>query len=145
MNETLGVLVAVVLLGGCASMSCKPVEETDFDRLAGDGCTRDGNRFAVTAKVSSATSENIVLWNGFGIYRTVSVRLTEQNLRRKARGWFGKNRYELSCQRLNELRERSIPITVALRSGPHGASGRPFQPFRERPARRTRVLSGVAR
>lgn len=113
--KTYGMLVAIALLSSCASTSYRPVQETDFDRWASAGCTRSGDRFAVTAKVSSATRENIVLWNGFDNSRTVSVQLPEQGARSRVRGWFGKNRYELSYERLNELRESSTPITVSLR------------------------------
>ncbi len=113
--KTIGTLVGIALLSGCASTSYKPVQETDFDRLASEGCTRSDDRFAVTAKVNSATRENIVLWDGFDNSRTVSVQLPKQGAGNKVRGWFGKNRYELSYERLNELRQSGTPITVSLR------------------------------
>lgn len=113
--KTLGILIAITLLGGCASTSYRPVQETDFDRWASQGCTRSGERFAVTAQVNSATRENIVLWNGFDSSRTVSVQLPKQGARSTMRGWFGKNRYELSFERLNELRISATPITLSLR------------------------------
>jgi len=113
--KTLATLVGIALLGGCASTSYKPVQESSFDRLASEGCTRSGDRFAVTAKVNSATRENIVLWDGFDNSRTVSVQLPKQGAGTRVRGWFGKNRYELSFDRLNQLRADGTPITLALR------------------------------
>ena len=85
--KTLGILTAITLLGGCASTSYRPVQETDFDRWASQGCTRSGEQFAVTAHVNSATRENIVLWNGFDNSRTVSVQLPKQGARSTMRGW----------------------------------------------------------
>jgi hypothetical protein len=113
--KTLGILVGIALLGGCASTSYRPVQETGFDRLASEGCRSSGDRFAVTARVNSATRENIVLWDGFDNSRTVSVQLPRQGAGTRIRGWFGKNRYELSFERLNELRANQTPITVSLR------------------------------
>lgn len=113
--KTIGILVGIALLSGCASTSYQPVQETDFDRLASEGCRSAGDRFAVTAKVNSATRENIVLWDGFDNSRTVSVQLPKQGAGNKVRGWFGKNRYELSFERLNQLRANGTPITLALR------------------------------
>lgn len=113
--KTLGIVAAIALLSGCGTTSYKPVQETDFDRLASEGCTRSENRFSVTAMVNSATRENIVLWDGSDNSRTVSVQLPKQDAGTRVRGWFGKNRYEMSYERLNELRDRGTPITLALR------------------------------
>jgi hypothetical protein len=112
--KILGTLAGIALLGGCGTTSYKPAYETGFDRLASEGCTRSEKRFSVTAQVNSATRENIVLWDGSDNSRTVAVQLPKQGAGTKVRGWFGKNRYEVSYDRLNELRESGTPITLSL-------------------------------
>lgn len=113
--KTLTLVLAGAVLAACSSASYRPVQDTDFDRLTREGCTRSNDRFSVTAKVSSASRETIVLWDGFDSSRTVAVRLPRQGVATRIRGWFGKNRYELSFERLEQLRSNQTPVTLAMR------------------------------
>ncbi len=105
----------VVLASGCSSVSYRPVTESSFDRLVNEGCTRKGDRFAVTAQVNSASRETIVLWDGYDGSRTVAVRLPEQGVGSRMRDVIGKSRYELGFERLNELRISGAPVVFTMR------------------------------
>lgn len=106
---------AAALATGCGSTTYRPVEETDFNRLANEGCTRDDDRFAVTAQINSVSRETIVLWDGYNGSRTVAVRLPKQGLGSRLQDKFGESRYELAFDRLTELRDRRAPVTVTMR------------------------------
>jgi hypothetical protein len=107
-------IVAAALVTGCGSMTYRPVEETSFDRLASEGCKRKGDRFAVTAQVSSATRETIVLWDGTDVSRTIPVRLPKQGLGSRIGDKVGTSRYDVAFEQLNELRTSGKPVTVTM-------------------------------
>lgn len=104
-----------VLTTGCGSMTYRPVQETDFDRLVSDGCTREGDRFAATAQINSASRETIVLWNGIDGARTVAVRLPQQGLGSRLQDKVGKSRYESAFAQLDALRASGAPVTFTMR------------------------------
>jgi hypothetical protein len=110
------VLVATsALAAGCSSVSYRPVQEVDFAQLSSEGCRRAGDRFSATAHVNSATREAIVLWDGVDGVRTVVVTLPAAGVGSRVKGVFGKNRYELGHERLNELRASATPATFTMR------------------------------
>jgi hypothetical protein len=119
--KILVLLLAAAALG-CSSMSYRPVQETNFDRLVKEGCTRKGDRFAVNAQVNSASRETIVLWDGYDGSRTIAVRLPSEGVGSRMRGVFGKSRYELGLERLNELRIAGAPVDVTMRCERAGAA-----------------------
>lgn len=100
---------------GCASVSYRPVQEIDFHTLSSQGCQRGGDRFSVTALINSATREAIVLWDGRNNADSVAITLPPPGMGSKISGMFGKNRYELGYERLNQLRESGTPVTFSLR------------------------------
>jgi hypothetical protein len=107
-------LVVAVLAFGC-STSYRPVQEASFDRLIDEGCKRKSDRFSLTAQVNSASRDTIVLWDGRDGSRTLAIRLPDQGIGSRTKGVFGKSRYELGVERLEELRARGIPVTFAMR------------------------------
>lgn len=109
------ILIVVLMTAACGTTSYKPVQEIEFERFAKEGCQRSGDRFAVTAHINSAYRETIVLWNGRDSEQTVAVTLPPESVASKARGIFGSSRYELSVDRLQDLRGRRTPVTVNLR------------------------------
>lgn len=114
--KTVFLLFAVAALAtGCGTTTYRPVEETDFIRLANDGCTRKGDRFAATAQINSVSRETIVLWDGYDGSRTVAVRLPKQGFGSRLQDKVGKSRYEVAFDQLNELRARRTPVTVTMR------------------------------
>jgi hypothetical protein len=113
--KTVCVIAAAAMLSACSSVAYRPVQETAFDQLVDRGCVRAGDRFSVTAQVNSATRETIVLWDGVDGARTAAVTLPAQGVGSKLRGVFGKSRYQLGYERLNELRASNTPVTVTMR------------------------------
>jgi hypothetical protein len=114
--KTLLFLSAIaVVTTGCGSMTYRPVQETDFDRLASEGCTRAGDRFATTARINSASRETIVLWNGIDGTRTVAVRLPKQGFGSRMQDKVGQSRYDLAFEQLNTLRTTGAPVTFTMR------------------------------
>lgn len=109
------IVVVVLLTAACGTTSYKPVQEIEFERLAREGCQRSGDRFSVTAQINAAYRETIVLWNGRDPDQTVAVTLPPESVASKTRGIFGSSRYELSVDRLQDLRGRRTPVTVTMR------------------------------
>ena len=117
------VLATTLLAAACGGgVSYRPVAEVDFDRLLDKGCTRADDRFAVTAQINAAYRETIVLWDGRDGSRTVAVTLPEEGLGSKMRGVIGDSRYDLSLERLTQLRDRGTPVTINLRCERAGAA-----------------------
>ncbi len=106
---------AAALATGCGTTTYRPVQETDFNRLANEGCARKGDRFAVTAQISSVSRETIVLWEGYDGSRTVAVRLPKQGFGSRLQDKVGKSRYDVAFEQLNELRARGTPVTFTMR------------------------------
>jgi hypothetical protein len=108
-------LIVAALALGCSGMSYRPVQEASFDRLIDDGCKSKSDRFSLTAQVNSASRDTVVLWDGRDGSRTLAIRLPDQGIGSRTRGVFGKNRYELGVERLDELRASGTPVTFAMR------------------------------
>jgi len=103
-----------VASAGCSSVSYRPVQETEFDRLVNEGCSRKDERFAVTAQINSASRETVVLWDGYDGSRTVAIRLPKQGMGSRMRDVVGKSRYELGFERLNQLRVSASPVLFSM-------------------------------
>lgn len=113
--KTFCLFLVVAMITGCGSMTYRPVQEADFRNLVSDGCTRKGDRFAVTAQINSASRETIVLWDGHDGSRTIAVRLPEQGFGSRMQDRLGKSRYSLASEKLDELRASGKPVTVTMR------------------------------
>ena len=127
MKHLFGSALVVLALAGCSGVSYRPVQETSFEQVADRGCTRKDEQFSVTAQVNAAYRETIVLWNGRDPDRTLAVSLPGEGVGSKLRGVFGDSRYDLSVERLEQLRARNTPITINLRCERKGAT-----PFADR-------------
>jgi len=104
---------ALAMLAGCSSMDYKPVQERSFAQLVSGGCTSDGEQLMVTGQVSKAYQNTVVLWDGIDPQATVAVTVP-RSINQRVRGWFGKNRQEVSERTLNDLAARGVPVTVGL-------------------------------
>ncbi len=110
------------ILIGCAAMlaatsafAYKPATEQEFSQVASEGCkNRDGD-FVVRGMVSSASENTLVLSDPTSSSSTISVTLPGRGPLARAKGWFGRNKYEASEQRLNELRESRTAVVVTLK------------------------------
>jgi hypothetical protein len=112
-------LTVAMLALGCG-MSYRPVQEASFEQLLEQGCRSKSDRFSLTAQVNSASRDTVVLWDGRDGSRTLAIRLPAQGVGSRTRGVFGKNRYELGVERLEELSERGTPVTFAMRCSGEG-------------------------
>ena len=115
MKTFLLISAAAVVSTGCGSMTYRPVQETNFDRLVSEGCTREGDRFAATAQINSASRETIVLGNGIDGARTVAVRLPKQGFGSRMQDKVGQSRYDVAFEQLNALRASGAPVTFTMR------------------------------
>lgn len=109
------VLLLIAFVVGCGGTSYRPVQEAPLDRVISDACKRKGDRFSVDAQINSASRETVVLWDGHDGSRTIAVRLPAQGVGSKLRGVFGKSRYELALERLNELRAARAQVLFTMR------------------------------
>jgi len=117
------VIATALLATACGGgVSYRPVVEMDLDRLLDKGCTDAADRFSVSAYINAAYRETIVLWDGRDGSRTVAVTLPEEGLGSKMRGVIGDSRYDLSLERLTQLRDSRTPVTANLRCDRAGAA-----------------------
>ncbi|HUG98472.1 MAG TPA: hypothetical protein VMQ83_04810 [Gammaproteobacteria bacterium] len=111
----LSLLLIAAFVVGCGGPSYRPVQEAPLERVISDACKRKGDRFSVDAQINSASRETVVLWDGYDGSRTIAVRLPSQGMGSKLRGVFGKSRYELALDRLNELRASGATVSFTMR------------------------------
>jgi hypothetical protein len=107
------ITAALVMLTGCSSIDYKPVQERSFAQLMTGGCREDGEQLMVTGQVSKAYQNTVVLWDGIDPQATVAVTLP-RGVTQRVRGWFGKNKQEVSERTLNDLAARGVPVTVGM-------------------------------
>jgi hypothetical protein len=109
------ILFMSTLFAASAALAYKPAVEQEFSEIAAGGCrNRDGD-FIVRGMVSSANEETLVLSDPDSPRSTISVTLPGRGPLARAKGVFGKNKYEASDQRLNQLRETRTPVVVTLK------------------------------
>jgi hypothetical protein len=100
----------------CAAASALLRARTEATRRA-RACSEApwGDRFSVDAQINSASRETVVLWDGYDGSRTIAVRLPAQGMASRLGGVFGKSRYELALERLNELRRGGATVSFTMR------------------------------
>lgn len=111
-------LPAMLLLGACASTrNYQPVAPATFDELSANGCAVVDSRFNITAHVSSAFKETVVVWDGTDATRTVALRLPKQGAMSRLRGAVGESVYDVNLQVLRGLAQSGQSATFALECG----------------------------
>jgi hypothetical protein len=104
----------MALLATSIAFAYKPAVEQAFSQIASEGCkNRDGD-FIITGLVSSANENTVVLSDPLPPTSVISLTLPGRGPLARARGWFGKSKYEASDERLNALRASSTPVVVTL-------------------------------
>lgn len=111
----LSLVVTSFALAGCGGISYKPVSETDFNHLVTEGCSAKDVRLNVTALISAAYMETLVLADPSDTTRTVAVLMPKEGLWSKTRGVIGKSRYEVGLETLRRLKDSGSPVEVSLR------------------------------
>src|SRR5688572_3882534 len=111
----LPVLLFAMSVTGCAAFSYEPAGEQEFQQIASGGCrNRDGD-FIIRGLVSNADQETVVLFDPDDSRSTLSLSLPGRGPLQRAKGVFGRNKYEATDVRLNELRHARTPVVVTLR------------------------------
>jgi hypothetical protein len=110
------------ILIGCAAMlaaqsafAYKPATEQDFSQVASEGCRNRNGDFIVRGMVSSANENTLVLSDPANSSSTLSVALPGRGPFARAKGVFGRNKYEASDRSLNELRATHTAVVVTLK------------------------------
>ncbi len=100
---------------GCAAFSYEPAGEQEFQQIASGGCrNRDGD-FIIRGFVSNADEDTVVLFDPRDSRSTISLSLPGRAPLQRAKGVFGRNKYEATDARLSELRQSRTPVVVTLR------------------------------
>lgn len=105
---------AVALLTGCSAVDYEPVQERPLSQIAAEGCGEPGARVLVTAQVSKAYEDTVVLWDGLDPRRTLAVTVPGPSLLERVRDWFGENKNEVMRRQLNQLASQRQPVTAML-------------------------------
>ena len=101
-------------MASAIAMAAEPAIEQEFREIAEDGC-KDRNRdYIVQGMVSSANENTLVLADVDNSRLTLSVELPGRGPLAGVRGVFGKSREERVNEQLNQLRERSVPVSVTF-------------------------------
>jgi hypothetical protein len=107
-------LLLAISATGCAAFSYEPAGEQDFQQIASGGCrNRDGD-FIIRGLVSNADEDTVVLYDPEDSRSTISLSLPGRGPFQRAKGVFGRSKYEATDMRLNELREARTPVVVTL-------------------------------
>lgn len=110
------VLPFAISIAGCAAFSYEPAGEQAFQQIASGGCrNRDGD-FIIRGLVSNADEDTVVLYDPDDLRSTMSLALPGRGPLQRAKGIVGRNKYEATDARLNELRLSRTPVFVTLRS-----------------------------
>jgi hypothetical protein len=108
------------VLAASAAFGYKPAVEQEFSDVASQGCRNRNGDFIIRGMVSSATEDTVVLSDPTSSRSTISGALPGRGPFARAKGVFGKSKYEASDERLNELRDTRTPVVVTLKCNGRG-------------------------
>ena len=116
--------VVALALTGCASRTYRPAVEEPLSKVVQNGCGRNGDRVIVTGQVSQAYENRVVLSDGTAPGSDLTIDLPGRGSPTATmRRWVGTSKYELTAQKLNELRAQGTPVTATLEcKGPRVAA-----------------------
>jgi hypothetical protein len=103
-----------------SSAFAQPAVERDFDDIAATGCSNRDGDFIVRGMVSYANESTVVLSDPLDSRSTVSVTLPGRGPFARAKGVFARGKYEVSAERLNELRSAGTPVVITLKCKGNG-------------------------
>jgi hypothetical protein len=109
----------VAAVAASAAFGYKPAVEEEFSDVASQGCRNRNGDFIIRGVVS-ATEDTVVLSDPTSSRSTISVALAGRGPLARAKGVFGKSKYEASDERLNELRDTRTPVVVTLKCNGRG-------------------------
>ena len=107
-------ITTALVAGGCASMSYHPATEESLAKVVDDGC-RSGDTAIVTGQVSQAYENTVVLADGTNPATTLAINLPGRGSPSATmHRWLGTNKYELTAEKLNQLRAQGTPVTATI-------------------------------
>jgi hypothetical protein len=112
--KTIVLMIITALAGGCASMSYHPATQESLSRVVDDGCP-SGNAAIVTGQVSQAYENTVVLADSTNPSTTLAIDLPGRGSPAATmHRWLGKSKYELTAEKLNQLRAQGTPVTATV-------------------------------
>ena len=115
MQLRIALTVSALVLSACASRTYRPAVQEPISKVVSNGCGRNGDMIMVTGQVSQASENSIVLSDSSNAATTLAVNLPGRGSPSSTmRRWFGTSKYELTDQRLNELKAQGTPLTVTM-------------------------------
>ena len=115
MQLRIALLVSALALTACASRTYRPAVQEPISKVVSNGCGRNGDSLMVTGQVSQASENSIVLADSANSATTLAVNLPGRGSPSSTmRRWFGTSKYELTDQRLNELKAQGTPLMVTM-------------------------------
>lgn len=115
MQIRIALMVSALALTACASRTYRPAVQEPLSKVVSNGCGRNGDTVMVTGQVSQASENSIVLTDSTSSATTLAINLPGRGSPSATmRRWFGTSKYELTDQRLNELKAQGTPLTVTM-------------------------------
>jgi hypothetical protein len=107
-------VLCLAVLGPTLATAAEPAVEQEFREVAENGCKNRNRDFIVQGMVSNATENTLVLAALDNSRLTLSVELPGRGPFAGLRGAFGKSREERVDEKLNQLRDDSVPVVVTF-------------------------------
>lgn len=107
-------LTTAVLVSGCANMTYRPATQESLSKVVDDGC-RKGDTAIVTGQVSQAYENTVVLADAKDPSTTLAIDLPGRGSpSATVHRWFGTSKYQLTAEKLNQLRAQGTPVTATI-------------------------------
>ena len=113
--KTIALAFTTVLVAtGCASMNYRPATQESLAKVVDDGCS-SGDTAIVTGLVSQAYENTVVLADVTNPTTTLAIKLPgEGSPGATMHRWLGRNKYQLTAEKLNQLRAQGTPVTATV-------------------------------
>jgi hypothetical protein len=108
-------LALSVSLAASGASAYKPAVEQEFSEIAANGCNNRDGDFVLRGLVSAVDEDTLVLADPSRPSSTISVTLPGRGPFSRAKGVFGKSKYEATDERLNALREKGTTVVVTMK------------------------------
>jgi len=115
MQLRIALILGALALTACASRTYRPAVQEPISKVVSNGCGRNGDTVMVTGQVSQASENSIVLADSTDSATTLAINLPGRGSPSATmRRWFGTSKYELTDQRLNELKAQGTPLIATI-------------------------------
>ena len=110
-----GGIATLLAVTACATgRTYRPAVEEPLAKVAENGCSK-GESLIVTGQVSKAYESTVVLADGSDPGVTLAIDLPGRGSPSATmRRWFGTSKYELTVDKLNQLRAAGTPVTATI-------------------------------